>query len=400
MAAVEEGEEEAAEDVRAVSENELLSSAAAAAMVVSDGLDLESRDATPSAVGEGAEASTSRSLKLRSRDTSPALPPPRATRTAAVAANKKDKDKESADAGGKKYNVLVVDDSAMSRKMLMKTMKAAGHTCEEAEDGQKAVDKVAADADKFHVILMDFVMPVMDGPDATKAIRDLGYTRPIIGVTGNTLDMDVKRFEESGSNCVIGKPFVSEKFYACMNEHETNASGHSPVGAAVDAAVGGEGGGSVASRPPVAASRRPSGSGQGMGAFNMRGLMADVSAALGGLRSQAPSRQNSFRRGFSRAPSRLTDSRKAALSSVAPPGQDAFPDYLDQPPSDDDSDAEPFRQARSAAEGGNPAAVPSKALQRPDGLGRNTFMPSFNVRGLMADVSAALGGLVNQAPSR
>ena len=35
-------------------------------------------------------------------------------------------------------------------------------------------------------------MPVMDGPDATKAIRDLGVTCPIFGVTGNTLDMDIQ----------------------------------------------------------------------------------------------------------------------------------------------------------------------------------------------------------------
>ena len=35
-------------------------------------------------------------------------------------------------------------------------------------------------------------MPVMDGPDATRALRDLGVTCPIFGVTGNTLDMDIQ----------------------------------------------------------------------------------------------------------------------------------------------------------------------------------------------------------------
>jgi CheY-like chemotaxis protein len=140
--------------------------------------------------------------------------------------------------------VLVVDDSAMSRKMLLKTLKANGHTCEEAEDGKQAVEKVKADLDKFHVILMDFVMPVMDGPDATKAIRDLGYTRPIIGCTGNTLEMDLKRFRDSGCKYVIGKPFENALFYTYMSDHEAAESGRSngsdapdvvPVSASADA---------------------------------------------------------------------------------------------------------------------------------------------------------------------
>ena len=58
----------------------------------------------------------------------------------------------------------------------------------------------------------------MDGPDATKVIRELGYTGPIIGCTGNTLDIDLLRFKESGCDRVIGKPFGPEKFHQFMNE--------------------------------------------------------------------------------------------------------------------------------------------------------------------------------------
>ena len=61
-------------------------------------------------------------------------------------------------------------------------------------------------------------MPVMDGPDATKAIRDLGVTIPIFGVTGNTLDMDVQRFMDSGTTDVYFKPFDMDKFTIDMEE--------------------------------------------------------------------------------------------------------------------------------------------------------------------------------------
>jgi CheY-like chemotaxis protein len=60
-------------------------------------------------------------------------------------------------------SILVVDDSPMSRKMLVKTLKQAGHTCEEAEDGQVAVDRVKGKMEGpreglYDAILMDFVM--------------------------------------------------------------------------------------------------------------------------------------------------------------------------------------------------------------------------------------------------
>ena len=81
--------------------------------------------------------------------------------------------------------------------MLMKTLKAIGHSCDEAEDGSIAVNKVKEKGlNAYDAILMDFVMPVMDGPDATKAIRALSFTAPIIGCTGNTLDMDLQRFHD------------------------------------------------------------------------------------------------------------------------------------------------------------------------------------------------------------
>ena len=66
--------------------------------------------------------------------------------------------------------------------------------------------------EEYHAILMDFVMPNMDGPTATKAIRHLGYRGPIFGVTGNALDSDVNYFVRSGANGVLAKPFDFSAF--------------------------------------------------------------------------------------------------------------------------------------------------------------------------------------------
>ena len=118
------------------------------------------------------------------------------------------------------YQLLIVDDSPLNRKMLLRTFRLAGHICDEAEDGVIAVAKVkemmSSSAKAYSAILMDFVMPNMDGPTATKEIRSLGYTAPIFGVTGNTLDSDVGHFLQNGANRVLAKPFDINAFNAAM----------------------------------------------------------------------------------------------------------------------------------------------------------------------------------------
>jgi two-component system, sensor histidine kinase len=91
------------------------------------------------------------------------------------------------------FELLIVDDSKLCRKMLQKCLRADGHTCFEAEDGLEAIAIVkerigyisGGHGKPFDAILMDFIMPNMDGPTATKEIRALGYSAPIFGVTGN-----------------------------------------------------------------------------------------------------------------------------------------------------------------------------------------------------------------------
>jgi signal transduction histidine kinase/CheY-like chemotaxis protein len=124
------------------------------------------------------------------------------------------------------YDVLVVDDSSLNRKMLCRLLSTAGHTCEVADDGLSAVEKVKTRMSRggsmtrnYDVILMDFVMPNMDGPSATVIIRGMGYTSPILGLTGNVLDSDVNYFIDSGVNAVLAKPFDFSLFKTLMRTH-------------------------------------------------------------------------------------------------------------------------------------------------------------------------------------
>lgn len=122
---------------------------------------------------------------------------------------------------GPRYNMLIVDDSGMNRKMMVKSMTAKGHTCEEAEDGVFALEKMKAtltQGTSYDVILMDFIMPNMDGPSATKAIRELGITTPIFGLTGNCMQRDIDWFMSCGANHVLAKPINMKEFDRKMEE--------------------------------------------------------------------------------------------------------------------------------------------------------------------------------------
>ena len=115
-----------------------------------------------------------------------------------------------------RLHLLIVDDSFLNRKMLLRTFRAAGHECDEAMDGLEAVEKIkeimASPQGSYSVVLMDFVMPNMDGPTATKEIRALGYTAPIFGLTGNTLNSDVDYFLLKGADKVLAKPLNVDMF--------------------------------------------------------------------------------------------------------------------------------------------------------------------------------------------
>ena len=114
-------------------------------------------------------------------------------------------------------NVLMVDDSALNRKMMNRLLTRKGYICYEAEDGTDAVDLVrkslsASSNITYDLILMDNVMPIMIGPLATQAIRSMGYTGPVIGITGNALREDIAEFKAYGADDVLPKPLDMNAF--------------------------------------------------------------------------------------------------------------------------------------------------------------------------------------------
>jgi signal transduction histidine kinase/ActR/RegA family two-component response regulator len=107
--------------------------------------------------------------------------------------------------------VLLVDDSAMNRKLMGKLIAAIGNSYVEADDGDTCVEAVrermaSGGGTMFHAILIDGSMPRMSGPEAIKQVRELGYKGLIVGVTGNGGAEDIEEFIDAGADSVLLKP--------------------------------------------------------------------------------------------------------------------------------------------------------------------------------------------------
>lgn len=125
--------------------------------------------------------------------------------------------------------VLLVDDSAPNRKVLRRLLVSQGHRVVEAVDGLEflkqmeesfaqvakatetlrdhlTAEQLAEPKSHYDVVLMDHLMPRMNGSEATKAIREKGYKGLIVGLTGHMLESDVNYFKSNGVNEVLPKP--------------------------------------------------------------------------------------------------------------------------------------------------------------------------------------------------
>lgn len=112
--------------------------------------------------------------------------------------------------------ILLVEDIEMNMEIAKIMLEDAGIDVSIAENGQKAVNIFNnSPADDFAAILMDVRMPVMDGLAATKTIRALprmdAATVPIIAMTADAYDEDVRKTKEAGMNAHLTKPIDQEE---------------------------------------------------------------------------------------------------------------------------------------------------------------------------------------------
>jgi len=113
--------------------------------------------------------------------------------------------------------ILVVEDNAINLRLITAALLRHGHQVDSALNGQIAVEKFLSNA--YNVILMDIMMPVMDGLTATREIRKIENQRgvpkenqvKIIAITANAFEDDRTRFFDAGMDFYMNKPVEIEE---------------------------------------------------------------------------------------------------------------------------------------------------------------------------------------------
>lgn len=112
--------------------------------------------------------------------------------------------------------ILIAEDTD-SNFLLLNIVLRKKYNLTRAYNGQEAVELYQSD--KPDIILMDIKMPIMDGLEATRKIRQMDSEIPILALTANAFDSDRQKVIEAGCNGYMAKPIVAAKLTALLEEY-------------------------------------------------------------------------------------------------------------------------------------------------------------------------------------
>ncbi|EEQ39290.1 HSF-type DNA-binding family protein [Clavispora lusitaniae] len=124
---------------------------------------------------------------------------------------------EPVDGSTPKFHVLLVEDDNVCIQLCRKFLMKYGCQVTVVTDGLNAISTV--EHTKYDLVLMDIVMPNLDGATATSIIRSFDTKTPIIAMTGNIQDNDLVTYLQNGMSDILAKPFTKDDLYSILSKH-------------------------------------------------------------------------------------------------------------------------------------------------------------------------------------
>ena len=117
---------------------------------------------------------------------------------------------------GEKLKILVVDDNPAVNDVLCQLCRFLGHEVVTAQNGAEGLALVQRDGE-IALVFTDFRMPVMNGAEVLRALKDLRPTIPVVLITGSIVEEELGA-ERTGFDAVVSKPFELKTIAACIQQ--------------------------------------------------------------------------------------------------------------------------------------------------------------------------------------
>ncbi len=116
-------------------------------------------------------------------------------------------------------SILLAEDNLINQKLAKKLFTQAGYIVDAVNNGEEAVNMFLSNQNKYDIIFMDIQMPVLNGHEATKMLREKGFKDiPIIAVTANVVKGSREQCLEAGMDDYIPKPIRREIVFQMINK--------------------------------------------------------------------------------------------------------------------------------------------------------------------------------------
>lgn len=125
-------------------------------------------------------------------------------------------------------DVLVADDARDNRLLFGRMLQASGATVRLVENGVEACEEVERKAP--HLVLMDLQMPLMDGCEATRRLREGGLKAPILACTAHARPTDLERCLAAGCDAVVTKPISVATLVQAVSAYARGVAAAAPSG--------------------------------------------------------------------------------------------------------------------------------------------------------------------------